>query len=187
MVGPKEHMPKWINQPLVVYHGSDTAALGLTAPILHAVFHAFSINLARCSPNTDFGRGFYTTTSDHQARQWANNRVRLAGSAGARTRGIVLSFAVSRYSLANLESLCFVRATSDYYALVEDCRLGFPPHQRTAGKPAYDVVYGPVSLGAQRLVIHDCDQIGFHTPAAVAVLPSPQVYGMGDPTTGLFP
>ena len=179
-------MPKWTNQPLVVYHGSDTVALGLAAPALYAVLHAFAVNLAACSANTDFGRGFYTTTSDHQARQWANNRVRLAGSTGNPTRGVVLSFAVSLYSLASLKSLCFVRATPDYYALVEDCRQGFPPHQRTAGNPAYDVVFGPVSLGAQRLVIHDCDQISFHTAAAVAVLPSPQVYGIGDPITGLF-
>jgi Protein of unknown function (DUF3990) len=68
-------MPKWINPPLVVYHGTDSSVLGLAPPPLHAVLHTFAVNLARCSPNTDFGRGFYTTTSDHQARQWANKRV----------------------------------------------------------------------------------------------------------------
>ena len=179
-------MPKWSNPPLVVYHGTDTAALGLAPPPQHTVLHAFTVNLARCSPNTDFGRGFYMTTSDHQAREWANKRVRLAHSRGRSTTGVVLSFPVSLYALSTLESLCFVRATADYYALVEDCRLGFPPHQKTVGNVAYDVVFGPVSLGSQRLVIHDCDQISFHTPAAVAVLPGPQVYDVGDPISGLF-
>jgi hypothetical protein len=113
--------------------------------------------------------------------------VRLARSGGTPATSVVLSYAVSLYALSALESLCFVRATTDYYALVEDCRLGFPPHQKTVGKVAYDVVSGPVSLGSQRLVIHDCDQISFHTPAAIAVLPSPQVYDVGDPISGLFP
>ena len=110
----------------------------------------------------------------------------MARAKGSSAQGIVLSFAISLYALAGLESLCFVRATKDYFDLVEDCRLGFPPHQRTIGPPADDVVFGPVSLGSQRLIIHDCDQISFHTLRAVAVIPTAQVYDLGDPTSGMF-
>lgn len=38
-----------------------------------------SIDLKRCSPNKDFGRGFYLTDIEEQARQMALRRVRIAG------------------------------------------------------------------------------------------------------------
>ncbi|MEZ5905425.1 MAG: DUF3990 domain-containing protein [Geminicoccaceae bacterium] len=32
------------------------------------------IDLQKCKANTDFGQGFYLTSSEHQARNWANYR-----------------------------------------------------------------------------------------------------------------
>jgi hypothetical protein len=119
---------------------------------------------------TDFGRGFYTTTRLHQAKQWANSRVRrILAPNGPTPQAIVLSFTLDRNRLAKLDTLVFVRPTRDYWRLVNDCRNGFPPHQR--GQPdEYDIVYGPVSLAPQQLLIQDCDQISFHTHRALSVL-----------------
>lgn len=38
-----------------------------------------SVDLERCSPNKDFGQGFYLTDIEEQARQMAIRRVRIAG------------------------------------------------------------------------------------------------------------
>jgi hypothetical protein len=167
-------MPRWKNQPLVVYHGTDTGSLppgswpiGSTVP--------FPVNLARCRPLTDFGQGFYTTTNQHQAEQWANTRV-LRLPPGVGIKAVVLAFAVDRDDLARLDALAFLLATFDFWDLVTDCRYGFPPHARAVpGHPSYDVVYGPVTLWPQNLVLAGCDQISFHTPSAVAILPSQPV------------
>jgi hypothetical protein len=60
------------------------------------------------------------------------------------------------------------------------------PHGRTPtnnqrGLVEYDIVYGPVSLWQQKLVIKDCDQISFHTSQALAILPPPVVHAQGIP------
>jgi hypothetical protein len=59
------------------------------------------IRLLNCRVNTDFGRGFYTTTVERQARQWAWSRYYewLAQPANARKTGnqpVVLRFRVRR-------------------------------------------------------------------------------------------
>jgi hypothetical protein len=164
-------MSRWLNPALRVYHGTSAAAAGIAmpasgAPLSYAGLIAkplpvpFVINLARCRPFTDFGQGFYVTTSLHQAREWANTKVR---SWTSRTQALVLEFAPDRDWLATLEALCFVRPTQDFWDLVHDCRNRFPPHQRIYPHGPYDVVFGPVSIWPSRLLIADCDQISFHT------------------------
>jgi hypothetical protein len=172
----------------LVFHGTDTAQLAAYQPFAHSILGGFRVQLSLCQPATDFGQGFYVTTWEHQARQWANNRARKTLLTAA-ARAVVLSFSISRDRLAELESLVFVRPTDDYWDLISDCRLGFPAHQRTHPRrnPAYDVVYGPVSLWEQRLVIYNADQISFHTDDAVAALPPPYVYDVAQTPTGLFP
>ncbi len=147
-----------------------------------------NIKLNLCRPRTDFGQGFYTTTSEHQARQWANQRCRrILAPRGSGPTATVLRFAIDRDALADLHHLAFVRETADFWNLVHDCRLGFPPHQRTGSRQrAYDVVYGPVSLWQQTLVIADCDQISFHTARALALLPAPVIHAQAAGAGGLF-
>jgi hypothetical protein len=84
----------------------------------------------------------------------------------------VLSFEIDRDLLAVLDTLAFVRPINDFWDLVQDCRGMFPPHQRRGQQASYDVVYGPVTLWPQRLVIQDCDQISFHTQRSRAVAKS---------------
>jgi hypothetical protein len=161
-------VPQWKNPLLTVYHGTDnSAAVIQAAPVGGRL--PFVVNLALCRSFTDFGQGFYTSTSLHQAKQWANTRVlRTTGTTGS---AVVLRFEIHRDWLASLDTLAFVRAIADFWALVADCRVGFPPHQRQPPHPVpYDVVYGPVTLWPQILIISDCDQISFHTQKALGGL-----------------
>ncbi|HEX5327388.1 MAG TPA: DUF3990 domain-containing protein [Acetobacteraceae bacterium] len=181
-------MPKWTLpagsiKPLVVFHGTDDTALGATGVPPGSQLSGFRINLARCRPNTDFGQGFYATTSEHQARQWANSRWVRSPASG--TNAVVLRFALDRDWLASLDALAFARPIPDFWDLVADCRNGFRPHQRLPPhNPPFDIVYGPVTIWPQLLVIQDCDQISFHTSRAAQGigLRDPWIHAVGSPT-----
>jgi hypothetical protein len=175
-------MPVWLNKDLVVYHGTDDISVGAQGFSRYSVL-PFGVNLRLCRPFTDFGQGFYVTTSEHQARQWANARLlRTLAPTGPQPNALVLAFTLGRDWLAALDTLAFVRPASDFWDLVQDCRNGFPPHQRPPPfNPCYDVVYGPVTLWPQRLVIQDCDQISFHTQRAVRGLTNPRIHDIGSP------
>ena len=165
----------WANQKLTLFHGTNTFALGQSPNLRDRI--SLTIDLNRCRPDTDFGQGFYATTSFHQASQWANNSVRLAQNqiTPIASDAIVLRFDVARDDLAVLDFLGFVRDTDDFYDLVAFCRSRTAPglprsHGRHPPNLAYDVVFGPVALGNQRLVIQGRDQVSFHTDAAVNYL-----------------
>ena len=171
----------WSNQPLKVYHGCDD----LSASRIVLGDGAHGISLASGSPTTDFGQGFYTTTNVHQAEQWGNRRFHIGKSRGAKSAAVV-EFTIDRDVLAGLEHMAFVREdfapNSDYWQLVAHCRGG-NDHARSepTGKGYYDVVYGPVSLFPQFLVIGDADQISFHTQEALTVLTTAAIISHGSP------
>jgi Protein of unknown function (DUF3990) len=149
----------WTNGPLTVYHGcDDRAALSIQA----------GINMAHCRPLTDFGIGFYTTTSFRQAAFWANGQYRRNRRRGAK-HAVVLQFDLLRLPLGEQKALVFVTENTnpDYWDFVTHNRTGAGPHQSSG---YYSVVYGPVSLWPQLLVIKDCDQISFHDEATLSVL-----------------
>ena len=183
-------MPRWNNAPLLLYHGTDSQALAGAALTKGAALATFAADLMRCRPNTDFGRGFYMTTSERQARNWANLRVHRFASGRAHSamapRAVVLSFNLDRDWLASLDTLCFVLPNRDFFDLVWDCRMGQPPHQRGSSKVSYDVVYGPVTLWPQGMVVGDADQVSFHTDGVVSSLPKPIVFDVASLPTGLF-
>lgn len=163
----------WRNQKLVVYHGTYDGALSA------------GISLALCRPATDFGQAFYTTTHLHQAKQWANEKVRERGRRGVPSTAAVYSFELDRDDLAACDWLVFPRAIRDFWSFVTYCRRGANDHARSTttagnGKVIYDVVVGPVTLWPQRLTIGDCDQISFHTSDAVKLL-SPVLYASAAP------
>ena len=158
----------WIHQPLTVYHGCDyVSAAGIAQ-------HGVDLDASRV--RNDFGRGFYVTTNEAQAKQWANNKYafyELRASCAA-----VVSFLVAREQLAELFTMAFVRgggAESDYRALVEHCRTGGDHRHPGRTSAFYDVVYGPVSLYPRVGVKDDFDQISFHTPEAIRVLGQPTI------------
>ena len=179
----------WNNQDLAIYHGTNTHAFGAT-PVLYETLK-FSLDWRKCRANTDFGLGFYATTSLHQATQWANNSVRnLAAKRNAiSSKAIVLRFDLDRDELSKLETLNFVRDTDDFYNFVAFCRAGGRPHRRADPRRKYDVVFGPVALRMQKHVIQDSDQISFHSQEAAESLcrKDATVYDIAAAATGLLP
>lgn len=137
------------------------------------------IDLGRCAVNTDFGRGFYLTTLERQARQWAWERFYDSQAKGEKPKHpVILRFEVPRYAIpgdrfergmADLRSLAFVRGdydNEDYWSLVQHCRQSVHPHANTHERPRsgwYDMVSGPVAaFWRQRVAMLDADQFSFH-------------------------
>jgi hypothetical protein len=156
--------PAWANGSLTLYHGT---VLNHAQAIQR---NGVSPRLGR--PGTDFGPGFYTTTSLRQAKSWA---WLMSSTSSAKTRGAVVKLVIDLDDLAPLETLTFVRGhfdADDYWSFVFHCRAGASNHGRkTVGSGLYDVVYGPVAaFWMQRVAMADSDQISFHTSKSAAVL-----------------
>lgn len=177
-IAPPHWRPRF-NRHIRLWHGTirDHATAMLKPPyIRHDIGRA----------NTDFGRGFYTTTLEKQARQWAWLQ-HFASPAGVRRRRgnqpMVIWFRVPWARLAALQSLALSvsdQSYDPYWSLVFHCRsspLAGAPHDHCridlAGKIVgwYDLVSGPVAaMWRQRVAMPDTDQYSFHTTAAVTVL-----------------
>ena len=175
----------WTNRPLVLYHGTTSIAASAISTPSNSGAH--SIDLSLCSPKADFGQGFYLTTVLTQAEDWADRQFRyLSRKTKESTCAVVLRFEVDRNHLASLLSLCFVTdgPSPDYRDFVEHCRNQMGPHL-LHGNRNYDVVFGPITLWPQRLVIKDADQMSFHTEAALEILRAPVLHSQGTPTYNL--
>src|ERR1041384_5661929 len=104
-------MPVWNNGPLTLYHGCSHKSLSSWDPRgiqINSFTH--NINISVCRRRSDFGQGFYTTTSEHQARQWANQQIRRATvkQASASDIASVLRFEVDRIRISGLATLALV-------------------------------------------------------------------------------
>jgi hypothetical protein len=148
------------------------------------------IQLNHCAVDSDFGRGFYTTTLERQARQWAWTYYSWLSQNPGKTgnQPVVLRFQARRYSsttrvdaadagLDALNSLQFVIAdyfAEDYWSFVQHCRQStkthINDHQRTPGG-WYDLVCGPVAaFWKQRVSMVGSEQFSFHTDRAIGIL-----------------
>lgn len=150
----------------MLYHGTVEA---YAAAILRD-----GVDLSRCSPLTDFGRGFYSTSNLEQAENWATVRARAIRSSGKVAHASVIEMTVDRKWLGTLSGLFFVRSSREvgFSDFVRFCRLGGAPHCPWGD---FQMVCGPVAqwqddLGeaARVFVINDCDQISFHDPRFLA-------------------
>jgi hypothetical protein len=155
--------PPWPNHDVVVYHGTvdKFASMIVSGPVL----------VSKGTENTDFGRGFYTTTVKRQARTWADW---VSAGANPGAKPAVVEITIDRPTLATLDALAFVRGdfdADDYWSLIHHCRRGASDHGRTGPEPSYDVVYGPLAaFWERRMCVANSDQISFHTPRAEGVL-----------------
>jgi hypothetical protein len=151
----------WQNDPLVLFHGT----LALHVPSIET-----GVDLRRARDRLDFGRGFYVTTSEEQARTWTADVTGDAGGGAA----AVLRFEITREVLTGLRCLWFVRATPDadaFWRFVQYCRTGGFAHRAETSGGWYDVVAGPVSLNwRRRRTLANSDQVSFHTARGVAAL-----------------
>ena len=166
----------WTNGPLVLYHGT-------TEQFAESI-RLNGIKLSYCASATEFGKGFYTTTSLPQARRHANV-VRREQIGRFRFRGgddpgdaALLEFKVDRIELAKLESLWFTSPVADWMDFVNHCLTGgsHMPHNNSF----YDVVAGPIRNAKWIVEARPLDQVSFHTQAAVDALGRPD-YTFGTP------
>ena len=168
----------WTNSSLILYHGTDhQSAKQLSKPVL-PYSHGIDLKLGRT--DTDFGKGFYTTTNLDQAKNWANRRAQclMAKKGGANlVIPAVVKFSADRDQLAILNTLCFVveNSNNDFWDFIKFARNGAGNHLYQSNQ-YYDVVYGPVSIWPQTHVIKDCDQISFHTISGIKCLSNPYVF-----------
>ena len=148
----------WTNGPLKAFHGTDAASASAIV--------ANGVDPTKGRPTTDFGQGFYVTTSLQQAMNWALRKANYPHVRPSRRPALVY-FEIDREKLAALDGLVFVMEDpdSDYWDFVAHCRAGIRGHSRPH-QSYYDVVMGPVSLWRQKHTIANADQISFHTPNA---------------------
>ena len=79
----------WTNDPQVVYHGTEETAAN---EIIKT-----NVSLAKCSPKSDFGPGFYVTSYLHEARFWADWRAHTTNG-----RAVVMAFDLNRDGIGAL-------------------------------------------------------------------------------------
>lgn len=139
------------------------------------------IQLSKSNVNVDFGRGFYTTTIERQARHWAWLRFADARKSKHANQPVVLRFRPRRHDLAKLTSLSFVRGhydDVDFWSLVQHCRQSenavIHDHQGPVTEEKhhwYDMVSGPAAASwQQRVAMVDADQLSFHTQDGIQLL-----------------
>lgn len=152
-----------------LYHGSNT--------------HIRAIDLDRCEPFKDFGKGFYTTAISRHAGERAVDTAAASGNSPAVT---VFDFDEEALTNGKLSVKCFPVPSPEWVEFVMRCRdrkLPQPPH-------TYDIVEGPIADDRMRTqfalfergtidmetvlrritYIEETHQISFHTPAAIALL-----------------
>lgn len=150
---------------MILYHGS-------TMKVVHP-------EIRETGRTLDYGSGFYTTTSKHQAEEWVRRRL----SNGA-NEGFVNEYDFDEANLSDLKIKRFYYASEEWldFVMANRTQPGF--------RHDYDIVIGPVAndrvyasfalyesqlidkqtliknLATYRLV----DQVLFHTPKALAHL-----------------
>ena len=152
-----------------LYHGSN--------------LHISAIDLNRCEPFKDFGKGFYTTAIPQHAHERALN---VAAENGASPVVTAFDFDETALEHCNLLVKRFLTPSVEWVEFVMRCRdrkLPQPPH-------AYDIIEGPIANDKMRTqfalfergiidmdtvlrritYIEETHQISFHTPAAVSLL-----------------
>ncbi|MFZ4583054.1 MAG: DUF3990 domain-containing protein [Paludibacter sp.] len=107
---------------MILYHGSS---LKVEKP-----------TIAKCRSNTDFGRGFYTTTSKEQAQKWAKLKQQRAGKGVA----VISVYEIDDrlFESTDLIIFKFTKADSDWLDFVFANRKGLKSKK-------YDIVFGPVA------------------------------------------
>lgn len=150
----------WDNRELTLWHGTtlDRARrIQATAP-----------DLSRSRKSLDFGRGFYATTRQRQATDWA-----LRAASKTRTHPALISWRVRYDDFDHWPKIVFAdagKSSHDFWRFVELNRTLEQPHR---SKPLgyFDIVAGPASKNyVARNGVEDMDQISFHTDAAITLL-----------------
>lgn len=153
------------------------------------LYHGSTMTVRKPAPgrsrsNTDFGKGFYTTTSREQAEKWAQIK-KSREDAAASTRAVVSVFEFDEALLddARFRTMHFSGATAEWLDFVVNNRRGATAHgfDFVMGPVANDQLYAVIALyengvldaaaAIGQLRTHRLfDQLSFHTPTACALL-----------------
>lgn len=161
----------WANQDIKLYHG--------TAKTNAEMIQSNGIDLSKANPKSDFGAGFYTTTSLQQASNWAWRQ-----ADRYHDEPIVLAYEISRELISKLDTLWFVSGNyeaEDFWSFVFHCRQARAGHGRVGTVLYYDCVVGPVAaFWLDREPMLNADQISFHTQKGLALLQKPILLAVKD-------
>lgn len=151
-----------------LYHGSTVA---VRKPLV-----------ARGRANTDFGKGFYTTTSKEQAEKWARIKKNRDGNA-ENARAIISVYEFDDSLLNDFNTMFFDGATVEWLDFVVANRRGRkePEYDLIQGPVANDKLYATISLyesgvldanaAIEQLRAHTLfDQLSFHAQPACNML-----------------
>ncbi len=116
--------------------------------------------------NTDFGKGFYTTTSPEQAEHWTAIKVDRA----KKGKRIVSVFEVSDALLTDSDI-----KIREFHGPDEDW-LNFVVNSRKGVKHDYDLVFGPVANDKVFTVVNLYESGVLDAPAAIAQLKAYKTY-----------
>ncbi len=107
---------------IILYHGSNV--------------EIETINLDKCSPYKDFGKGFYLTDIKEQAKQMAVRRTRIAGEG----KPTVTAYSFDERLLENssLQVKLFDTPSKEWALFILANRKGLM-------QPVYDIVIGPIA------------------------------------------
>jgi len=142
------------------------------------------VSFTHCRAAADFGKGFYVTSSPHQAQQWANQKAK--SSPGPTVNAAVLEWEMDwDWTPLTLDVMAFALDHTPFHNFVLLNRCGSTTHGRLSSKQ-YDIVIGPVAAYPQTLTFANCDQICFvaggpNVTVAISHLLSPPG-GRGKPT-----
>lgn len=116
--------------------------------------------------NTDFGRGFYTTTQKEQAEHWTSIKLDRAKSG----RRVVSVFEIEDAILSSPELKIreFHGPDEDWLNFVVNCRRGV--------EHDYDLVFGPVANDKVFTVVNLYESGVLDAPAAIAELKAYKTY-----------
>lgn len=113
-------------------------------------------------PNTDFGRGFYTTTLRRQAEDWAylkHKKENLANRGKLDFQPVVVWFEVPRLGLANLETLTFGRADFSASSTGASCNTAVPASARQKPRPLLSITTSETPAAHRRGTIWSLDRL----------------------------
>jgi len=135
-------------------------------------------DLQKCRSATDFGHGFYTTTSFKQAEQWAKIKQRRAKSKTAVVS--VFDFDETLLHSSSYKVRHFEKATQEWLEFVIGNRRGTSTHNYdfVMGPVANDALYATILLYEQGVLTANAaieqlkthilfDQLSFHTEKAL--------------------
>ena len=137
---------------MLVYHGSNVE---VRKP-----------SLLKSRKNTDFGRGFYTTTQKEQAEHWTSIKIDRA----KKGRRIVSIFEIDDNLLTNSEL-----KIREFHG-PDEAWLNFVVDSRKGVEHDYDMVFGPVANDKVFTVVNLYESGVLDAPAAIAELKAYKTY-----------